>query len=116
MAMHWLIQCKTCTGWTLVTDTRDIFFQQTEKGKWKSFSEFLGAPGNSFPVELVALAFGFGGAGVGSGRALFLYGPRPEPTDIVPVGLESPKFQLPNFGQKSTVKTKAIPIVERIDE
>jgi hypothetical protein len=44
MAMHWLIQCKTCTGWTLVTDTRDIFFQQTEKGKWKSFSEFLGAP------------------------------------------------------------------------
>ena len=44
--------------------------------KPRGYYHLVVAGGNSFPVELVALAFGFGGAGVGSGRALFLYGPR----------------------------------------
>ena len=38
----------------------------------RGYYHLVVAGGNSFPVELVALAFGFGGAGVGSGRALFL--------------------------------------------
>jgi hypothetical protein len=51
MALHWLVQCKTCNGWTLVADTRDIFFQATEKGKWKSFTEFLGPPPTPAEVD-----------------------------------------------------------------
>jgi hypothetical protein len=27
MARRWLIECKACTGWAMVLDTRDIFFQ-----------------------------------------------------------------------------------------
>jgi hypothetical protein len=27
MARRWLIDCETCTGWAMVLDTRDIFFQ-----------------------------------------------------------------------------------------
>lgn len=28
MARRWLYACKTCTGWSMVIDTRDIFFQR----------------------------------------------------------------------------------------
>ena len=32
MARRWLTECETCTGWSMIVDTRDIFFQADPVG------------------------------------------------------------------------------------
>jgi len=46
MALEWLHACEQCTGWTLVCDTRDLFFQANPFAN-------LPSPPNTSPYELM---------------------------------------------------------------
>lgn len=51
MARRWLRACETCTGWSMVIDTRDIFFQ---RDPFASLGEAKNAPHDLLFVEEVA--------------------------------------------------------------
>jgi len=51
MARQWLYACKECTGWTLVMDTRDVFFQSTP---FASLGDAITSPIDLYFVEEIA--------------------------------------------------------------